>query len=1843
MFFVWYNRNMRLLALPVWAAGQGGRFFRGIRDLPRHPRAAAAAIAAVLVVLTVVSSTLLLFRQPAGAATYTFVQNNWTGGLDGGTRPVHPTNQTGWTKYDSKTSLVDTTQANLALLGLTTNQFVQTTETDFNAGTKTNTAVTGTGSAASVQLAAGDDVYSIYTQQTDGDIMGTMALGSSGNPVISYVGDGATTLNLTVCNNATCSSRTQRQLAVWSGNAHAYASAVTVNGSGNPVVAYGRYQLAATTNWWVYMISCNDATCSSWGSAVQAATGTGSFSGIVTAMTNSLGQPVFAYAESGLANTSVVRCTTVTCSSFGGPTIVSTGAKPAITKGSDGNPVLVTEEHVVDCTNAECSTKNSVALSSSRAAIAVGSDNIPTVAYYAGTDLKVQRCTTTACTALTAAVTVDSANDVGEAPSIVMASGTSFPVISYMDNTTGQMKVAYCATATCSSVDHITTIGAMSFNTTFGDRGTSIILGSDNKPMAAYRSTANINVADSTAGFEPSGTFASSILDTVGPAGGGWGTMTWNNNANPTLSLKARTSNSATMTGAPAFSTCTAITKGADISSNSCVNDTHRYIQYEATFSTSNPTITPQFNDITIQFLPYTTTPQDLISSWYDTNDPANIFQDIIWVETLPAATNVTFQLRTAPDAAGAPGTPSVWCGSDNAAAGCSGSFTDPSGATETVDAELRTGSNDQWIQYKVTMQSTNGNSSPTLTSVTLTYVVNAPPAFNPNYPSTGLGGATASQQTDGSVTVSFSARDPDTTQGTTNPGSVSPTYQYSLNNGGSWTAIPFANMSADADDLKAVGEVSYTAYTVTWYPKQHISGTYANQTKVRVVLNDNELANNTAQADSAAFVLDVKNPASVALTLNAADESLVLAATDDTALTMNISLIAATFPPASEQPFASPVSMTLTENQTVYVRVTDARSNNTTIQATTPTTPKNVIIRDTSNASTSAWQEFISWEIVAAPAAGFGSYEVHRSIDGGAYALRTTITDRLTNFYVDQGLTTGSNYAYKILTKDTPGNKSDYSAIVQDIPDGQGGTDVTPPTISSVTTASVDTTSATITWNTNELADSTVGFSLVCLTDPLEQGSPSFVLSHTLTITGLQPGTTYFYYVKSEDAVGNLGSDNNGGICYAFVTNQGPTISSVGVSDIGGSTAKVSWQTNFPADSEVLYSTSSTLTSPQTQTVATLLTAHNVTLMGLTPATRYYLDVRSTDALGNRAWDTNAGNHYFFDTTTDTTPPALTNVRAEAVELTSAVIRWDTDESSTSQVEYGTTSNYGSMTTTQTELVFGHSVVLEGLNSGNEYHFRARSADATGNAATSADFSFTTIQEKKAGGSPPDPKDLTPPKISELAVTVLSSSEARATWRTDEPANTILRYGTSTQYGFEGAGAFDQYSKDHTVELTALKADTEYHAQVVAFDQAGNSAMSDDVTFRTPPEGEEPAPEVAEEEAVPEEPEPQPEPAAEPEEPAEESTEAQETIEEISSVSGFSVDQLLEVLREQFPGRTFTPEEFQEVIEKIGEPPLIAGDFPRVQVGATEATITWITDRPANSLVAYTREDRWRQDQPYPLEVGSSTELVKIHVVRLTGLSPATSYVFEVRSRGPIGGLARKGPFRFTTLSPTLAITDVDFVAPASDTLRFRWATSFPAFTTLTVTNVNTGKAVTLRGDRLLVEHEFTLADVDPASEYRANIVATDALGNAATFPEFLVSTSKDTRPPIITQVRTQTALVESSFGDRVQTIITWITNEQSTSQVYYQEGAGNIASKDPAAYAFATDRKSDYATDHTVVIASFRPNSVYQYIVVSEDRAGNRTISDPFAILTPQRRESVLQLILRNFEQLFRFLPGV
>jgi hypothetical protein len=167
---------------------------------------------------------------------------------------------------------------------------------------------------------------------------------------------------------------------------------------------------------------------------------------------------------------------------------------------------------------------------------------------------------------------------------------------------------------------------------------------------------------------------------------------------------------------------------------------------------------------------------------------------------------------------------------------------------------------------------------------------------------------------------------------------------------------------------------------------------------------------------------------------------------------------------------------------------------------------------------------------------------------------------------------------------------------------------------IISDVSAEASDTSAEITWFTDPInSDSIVRYG----TDPgkytVSLGDREYVSAHKVSLTGLQPGTTYYFRVGSVSVDGMASQSRE----YMFTTIELPPPVISNVKSFSDSTSSsIRWTTNVRSNSHVNYSS-----TPANYTFSVLnnefTTSHEIRIQNLLPGNTYYYKVKSSDELG--------------------------------------------------------------------------------------------------------------------------------------------------------------------------------------------------------------------------------------------------------------------------------------------------------------------------------------------------------------------------------------------------------------------------------------------------------------------------------------------------------------------------------------------------------------------------------------------------------------------------------------------------
>ncbi len=195
-----------------------------------------------------------------------------------------------------------------------------------------------------------------------------------------------------------------------------------------------------------------------------------------------------------------------------------------------------------------------------------------------------------------------------------------------------------------------------------------------------------------------------------------------------------------------------------------------------------------------------------------------------------------------------------------------------------------------------------------------------------------------------------------------------------------------------------------------------------------------------------------------------------------------------------------------------------------------------------------------------------------------------------------------------------------------------------------------------------------------------------------------------------------------------------------------------------------------------------------------------------------------------------DATAPVLANISAVPTQ-SSVVIAWSTNEAADARVWISTSSptqTTGAVSASRTTLGTAHSLSASALTPSTTYFYVVVSTDASGNRATSSQFSFATP-------ATPATIDNVAPSITGIESSV-GTTNATLSWSTNESAKTRLWLSTSTAIDTSLVATFEEsaFATNHSVVRSSLLPGTTYHYVLSAVDAVGNRSTSSQRSFTT-------------------------------------------------------------------------------------------------------------------------------------------------------------------------------------------------------------------------------------------------------------------------------------------------------------------------------------------------------------------------------------------------------------------------
>ena len=463
------------------------------------------------------------------------------------------------------------------------------------------------------------------------------------------------------------------------------------------------------------------------------------------------------------------------------------------------------------------------------------------------------------------------------------------------------------------------------------------------------------------------------------------------------------------------------------------------------------------------------------------------------------------------------------------------------------------------------------------------------------------------------------------------------------------------------------------------------------------------------------------------------------------------------------------------------------------------------------------------------------------------------------------------------------------------------------------------------------------------------------------------------------------------------------------------------------------------------------------------------------------------------------------------------------------------------------------------------------------------------------------------PPVItSSPVVTLRTPYKALIEWRTSTPSTSRVNYGTSEDYGRFVAS--DELVQHHKVLLTPLEPQTLYHFQVVSVDASGNEVRSEDNTFVTRGNPDVHPPGIVKKPYVIFRGTDRVTVGWEMDEPsngyieygqnndydqrveiAEHEREHRVTLTGLTPNTTYRARVYMVDTEGNGPTRS-GKFKFKTASRRDEDEPEIESEPSVVSRSSYAVTISWRTDEASDSRIDF------GLTEDYDRRAGD-VELVRHHVVKVTGLEPGTTYYGQASSTDAFGnGPAYSDPFTFSTRPSADVTAPVIYAGPAvvartHDSAVIEWRTDELADSMVEYGPDNT-YGLELFSDRLSFVHRAMLTNLEPNTTYHFQVSSSDANGNGPTRSRDLSFTTEEDdriKAPVIRQLS-----VRKVTRDRA--LIQWHTSKPADSAVEYgtDESYGERV------------ESPDFERQRRMQLSGLEPNTTYHFRVISRSLDG-------------------------------------
>lgn len=251
---------------------------------------------------------------------------------------------------------------------------------------------------------------------------------------------------------------------------------------------------------------------------------------------------------------------------------------------------------------------------------------------------------------------------------------------------------------------------------------------------------------------------------------------------------------------------------------------------------------------------------------------------------------------------------------------------------------------------------------------------------------------------------------------------------------------------------------------------------------------------------------------------------------------------------------------------------------------------------------------------------------------------------------------------------------------------------------------------------------------------------------------------------------------------------------------------------------------------------------------------------------------------------------------------------------------------------------------------------------------------------------------------------------------------------------------------------------------------------------------------------------------------------------------------------------------------------------------------------------------------------------------VSLEGLSDGTKYYYQLSAIDAEGTEYKGNVFSFTTPQrPQISNLRFEPVeGEPTSTQSVTWSTNVPSTSTITYGKVGSG-GVDIQNSEMVTDHKILISGLEDDSEYYLIAQSRDGGGNLAVSDRQLFRTALDTRPPTVFDIKIESSIRGNGSDARGQVIVSWKTDEPSTSQVAYGEGSA------VEIFNSRTSEEMQLTTEHVAVISNLPTSKVYSIQPISYDKARNIGKGETQTEIIGRASDSVMTVILNSLQRIF------